>query len=42
MKNCRGVWEIATKCEWTNFYLPPDEPTIIPIVQEFDLELKDR
>ncbi|MBA0655804.1 hypothetical protein Goklo_008233 [Gossypium klotzschianum] len=42
MRNCKGIWEIATEREWTNFYLPLEEPTIIPIVQEFYLALKER
>ncbi|MBA0804941.1 hypothetical protein Gohar_004493 [Gossypium harknessii] len=42
MRNCNGIWEIATEREWTNFYLPLEEPTIIPIVQEFYLALKER
>ncbi|MBA0550796.1 hypothetical protein Golob_021711, partial [Gossypium lobatum] len=40
--NCKGVWENAIEREWTNFCLSFEEPTIIPIVQEFYLALKKR
>ncbi|MBA0634066.1 hypothetical protein Godav_029730 [Gossypium davidsonii] len=42
MSNCKAVWETVTECEWITFYLPPKEPTIIPVVQEFYLILKER
>ncbi|MBA0792882.1 hypothetical protein Gohar_017343 [Gossypium harknessii] len=42
MRNCKGVWENATKREWTNFCLLSEEPTITPIVQELYLALKQR
>ncbi|MFQ6625978.1 hypothetical protein Gotur_005597 [Gossypium turneri] len=42
MRNCKSVWEIATEREWTNFCLPPEEPTVIPVVQRFYLTLKER
>ncbi|MBA0634801.1 hypothetical protein Godav_029670 [Gossypium davidsonii] len=42
MRNCKGIWENATKREWTKFYFPAEEPLIIPMVQEFYLALKQR
>lgn len=42
MRNCKGVWEIAIEREWTNFCLPLEEQTVIPVVQEFYLTLKER
>ncbi|MBA0756570.1 hypothetical protein Gogos_021884 [Gossypium gossypioides] len=42
MRNYKGMWEIAIEREWTNFCLPPEEPTVIPMVQEFYLVLKER
>ncbi|MBA0696377.1 hypothetical protein Goari_002931 [Gossypium aridum] len=42
MRNYKRIWEIATEREWTNFCLPPEEPKIIPIVQEFYVALKER
>ncbi|MBA0851467.1 hypothetical protein Goshw_020380, partial [Gossypium schwendimanii] len=42
MRNCKRVWEIAIEREWTSFCLPYEEPTIILVVQEFYLELKER
>ncbi|MBA0820611.1 hypothetical protein Gohar_028027 [Gossypium harknessii] len=42
MRNWKGIWENATEREWTKFCLSSEEPTIIPIVQEFFLVLKQR
>ncbi|KAH1097297.1 hypothetical protein J1N35_014218 [Gossypium stocksii] len=36
------MWEIAIESEWANFYLPPEEATVILVVQEFYLALKER
>ncbi|MBA0699553.1 hypothetical protein Goari_001177 [Gossypium aridum] len=30
MRDCKGIWENTTKREWTKFYLPAEDPLIIP------------
>ncbi|MBA0628920.1 hypothetical protein Godav_023550 [Gossypium davidsonii] len=42
MRSCKGIWENTTERKWTNFSLPSEESTIIRIVQEFYLALKQR
>ncbi|MBA0687175.1 hypothetical protein Goari_014730 [Gossypium aridum] len=42
MRNCKGIWENPIEREWTKFCLSSEELTIIPIVQEFYLALKQR
>ncbi|MBA0864806.1 hypothetical protein Goshw_006358 [Gossypium schwendimanii] len=42
MRSCKRIWENAIEREWTKFCLPFQEPTIIPIMQEFYLALKQR
>ncbi|MBA0816072.1 hypothetical protein Gohar_000772 [Gossypium harknessii] len=32
MRNFKGIWEITTERQWTNFCLPPEEPIIILVV----------
>ncbi|MBA0553749.1 hypothetical protein Golob_012900 [Gossypium lobatum] len=38
----RTAYKTQLEREWTNFCLPPEEPTVIPIVQKFYLTLKER
>ncbi|KAH1031192.1 hypothetical protein J1N35_043366, partial [Gossypium stocksii] len=40
--NYKGVWEIATECEWNTLFLTLEELAIILVVQEFYLALKER
>ncbi|MBA0662052.1 hypothetical protein Goklo_006250 [Gossypium klotzschianum] len=42
MRNCKGLKEVATEREWTNFCSPSEEPIIIPVVQEFYPALKEK
>ncbi|MFQ6643392.1 hypothetical protein Gotur_018655, partial [Gossypium turneri] len=42
IRNYKGICEVAAKKGWINFYLSPEEPIIIFIVQEFYLILKER
>ncbi|MBA0840634.1 hypothetical protein Goarm_003205, partial [Gossypium armourianum] len=42
MRNCKGIWDNAIEREWKKFCLPSEEPLIIPVVQEFYLDLKQR
>ncbi|MBA0810498.1 hypothetical protein Gohar_002489, partial [Gossypium harknessii] len=42
MRECKGMWENAGEREWTKFYLPAEEPIVIPLVQEFYLALKQK
>ncbi|MBA0869865.1 hypothetical protein Goshw_004459 [Gossypium schwendimanii] len=42
MRNCKGMWDNAIEREWKKFCLPSEEPLIIPVVQEFYLDLKQR
>ncbi|MBA0727731.1 hypothetical protein Golax_000696 [Gossypium laxum] len=42
MKNCKGIWEITTEREWTNFCLPPEEPIIILVVRGVHVLVTER
>ncbi|MBA0597687.1 hypothetical protein Gorai_007487, partial [Gossypium raimondii] len=42
MRECKGMWENASEREWAKFYLPAEEPIVIPLVQEFYLALKQK
>ncbi|MBA0746663.1 hypothetical protein Gogos_009162, partial [Gossypium gossypioides] len=42
MRNCKGIWENATKREWKKFCLLVEKPLIILVVQDFYLALKQR
>ncbi|MBA0776355.1 hypothetical protein Gotri_011360 [Gossypium trilobum] len=42
MRNCKGIWENATKREWKKFCLLVEKPLIILMVQDFYLTLKQR